>query len=644
MKKRPSSSPKPAVTAVFLKPAPQTISPVQDPKPIVIEEIKPLAQQKTNTKVAETIDEFHCKRCFEIIQQPTLAPCLHSVCSSSTCKNKTTKTCGICDVKKCPVSHTLPTNYVLQEQMQMYSQTSTPKCSKQSCRQNAFIFCNDCNKIYCKQCKIMHDSLFEDHSSTMPIEQYLNSSIHQSSTVMCSTSAKHGKASLFCVSCQHMLCVSCIYTKHNGHQIVAIEDASKMMNNKLLFYLAHCKKRVEELNQYRARFFDCLSQAEKDRDSIIKEGNQYFDRLQAMIYNQRKVWQEQVIELHQQQKKSILNELDVVTQMIQSIQLAEQYTQAIEHLSLEKQLEMVPAVEASLKYHSSTNYVAPSDFEKHLKAHFNNSLLKVPLFDMALVISPHHYDQIVPGEEFTRNNCLIHPSQPLQFVCQNDNTLICSLCVSTNHLNHSMQPISEKFVDKELHLIQSNLNQQEKTLKIDLKSYFSSLVSQSTQNYLVFSEYQEQIISTMNEVFSKIRRTWMDDNVQARTILFSNYDQAHQQLVAIQSLQLFIGNISKKKNILEKASALEQVKKRMKSFPVKNANVRLISNLDIQNTLNIQSLIQSIKNLGFGNRYTREKPRLLKVYEEDEEEYEEPPEEYDDDEEIYTIKAKRYNK
>ncbi|CAG2195849.1 HMCN [Mytilus edulis] len=122
------------------------------------------------------------------------------------------------------------------------AQTSTTKCSLCETN-NGMYFCYECKSALCGPCRKTHDKIpaTQNHSITdlNRVDRSMFSSVSS-----CNTHKQ--EFSLYCTTCNILICSKCVATKHKGHDFSEIEPVVGDMRNSLKKQI---KKRDEKLRK-----------------------------------------------------------------------------------------------------------------------------------------------------------------------------------------------------------------------------------------------------------------------------------------------------------------------------------------------------------------------------------------------------------
>ena len=192
--------------------------------------------------------ELTCALCSKLYDDPCVLPCLHSFCRKCLAvraEGVGPKHDGTTDIR-CPIDFCqyvttktvisqLPGNRWLRNQVQIYHQveevlSESPQCEFCEEHHATKLFCVQCSKIICEECKVYHRRArdFKKHSLIDIANQHKNK-IKQSIASIVQTvpsCPEHGDEILkfYCTDCKRVICRDCIPTGHNGHNCTMIDS------------------------------------------------------------------------------------------------------------------------------------------------------------------------------------------------------------------------------------------------------------------------------------------------------------------------------------------------------------------------------------------------------------------------------------
>ncbi|CAC5390787.1 unnamed protein product [Mytilus coruscus] len=124
------------------------------------------------------------------------------------------------------------------------AQTSTTKCSLCETN-NGMYFCYECKSALCEPCRKTHDKIpaTENHSITdlKRVDRSMFSSVSS-----CTTHKQ--EFSLYCTTCNILICSKCVATKHKGHDFSEIEPVVGDLRNSLKKQIKEMDEKLEKLS------------------------------------------------------------------------------------------------------------------------------------------------------------------------------------------------------------------------------------------------------------------------------------------------------------------------------------------------------------------------------------------------------------
>ncbi|XP_077988126.1 E3 ubiquitin-protein ligase TRIM45-like [Glandiceps talaboti] len=185
------------------------------------------------------VDPFYCLYCKDIYKDPTLLPCLCTVCQSCIPKfggKKGVLVCPVCREKtQIPAAgfDVLPRNVLIEREVATTgSETGEHTCKNCDDHEVVISWCLDCLQFFCQRCHDAHDrvAVCKDHV-TVKIEELEKTDIKllekYKRMVVCK---KHQlEADRLCRKCNSVVCKECTVIDHSidkDHDVVILEVAS----------------------------------------------------------------------------------------------------------------------------------------------------------------------------------------------------------------------------------------------------------------------------------------------------------------------------------------------------------------------------------------------------------------------------------
>lgn len=188
-------------------------------------------------------DFLSCVFCHEILKEPRLLPCLHSICtscaSSKLGKSNECIICPICeDVVHISNIEDLTLNHWLNNVINTIDITQNSEerfcsfCKLIGRKQEAVAVCLTCIELLCKTClesRHTFTTLTKDHH-VVSIEEVqtgcYDSEMRSNQTVFCSVHKKE-YYKFFCKTCDVPICRDCTVLQHRSHDHISPKDALK---------------------------------------------------------------------------------------------------------------------------------------------------------------------------------------------------------------------------------------------------------------------------------------------------------------------------------------------------------------------------------------------------------------------------------
>ena len=182
---------------------------------------------------AEEANPLTCGLCLKGYSSPRVLPCLHIYCL--TCLQRILDDCGSKDTIACPQcrsQHTVPSlgvrGFVEDTTLVslLQSEGSEEDSSKMVCefctsRDPAVVYCKQCLQPICRRCKDFHTQVKK--YLTHKLVAVEEAALSVSSSSVCLHHSEH-EIELFCKTCNLVVCLRCVPTTHNGHDLEYLDE------------------------------------------------------------------------------------------------------------------------------------------------------------------------------------------------------------------------------------------------------------------------------------------------------------------------------------------------------------------------------------------------------------------------------------
>ncbi|CAC5404521.1 unnamed protein product [Mytilus coruscus] len=208
------------------------------------------------------------------------------------------------------------------------AQTSTTKCNLCDTN-NGIYFCYECKSALCEPCRKTHDKIPATKSHSITDLKRVDRSMF-SSVSSCTTHKQ--EFSLYCTTCNILICSKCVATKHKGHDFSEIEQVVGDFRNSI-------KKTIEEVKEKIEKLSFAVDDIRSGRIQALKEDAQQLrSKVQSALLGFQKV-----IEKQKEIKITEIDDFEQFEKQELEIALAskEQSFNSFKtlHASLEKMLE-----------------------------------------------------------------------------------------------------------------------------------------------------------------------------------------------------------------------------------------------------------------------------------------------------------------
>ena len=290
-------------------------------------------------KMAEQMQDYYCRVCRDVLQDPIILPCLHTFCRScvsnySNCPNK------ICTERVPNDKAGIPENPVFANMVQSYNHIislaqnsdSELKCSDclDTPPKNAVFFCLDCQELMCRSDYESHNRAMlrgKKHSQVrLQDGEHLEDLVLKPTSPVFMCKVHNTECIYLCKAEGQYICKKCLKEEHKGHNIRDLDyyagdvkdelakDIGKMTRGKEneMEIQRYYEQKLVEMTQEESTL---LKRIEDEFNSKIEALNKHRDNLLEQVRNLSKQHRDFMKELMSRQEGLIdkLNEFKVVT-------------------------------------------------------------------------------------------------------------------------------------------------------------------------------------------------------------------------------------------------------------------------------------------------------------------------------------------
>ncbi|XP_055957534.1 E3 ubiquitin-protein ligase TRIM33-like [Patella vulgata] len=219
--------------------------------------------------MAKQTDKDVCMICLHDFETPVLIDCQHTFCF--ICLEDYVNKTSTKDQFQCPLCRCLIDGGIqrFKPKLNIDDNSTIPQCdvcTKDTCQ----YFCRDCDQYLCKSCKTMHDKLksCKDHVvcryDEKQVCQQSNEPMKEKTTATSVTHPKDfcpnhegKKVKIYCKDCSLAVCLNCLVTDHNGHNLLDLQKDEvrqnirqdlKTLNDDLEKQITNFQKHYDNLN------------------------------------------------------------------------------------------------------------------------------------------------------------------------------------------------------------------------------------------------------------------------------------------------------------------------------------------------------------------------------------------------------------
>ncbi|CAH1782164.1 unnamed protein product, partial [Owenia fusiformis] len=259
-----------------------------------------------------------CPICLELLTDPKVTPCMHTICCGCLDKWINQKGQGKCPCPVCTIEFEPPTggakglkgNYILNDMLDTLRRRlkkesdSTIRhcdiCLNEDEKVKATSKCIDCDQYICKECTRVHSNIkaLKDHK----VIQITGDDRKDTSALLemipkrmkfC-TSHPDEQFKFYCRSCNEVLCRDCCITTHSGHKCENLNENVKqdMKNIRSLIQISLQREEnvnavIQEMNDYKEKIernaSDMKTKITKDRQAQHELIDKYYNGEEAKV-------------------------------------------------------------------------------------------------------------------------------------------------------------------------------------------------------------------------------------------------------------------------------------------------------------------------------------------------------------------------
>ena len=311
-----------------------------------IESLKMAEQLSSPSEALKKLeDQLTCPICLGHLTNPKTLPCLHSFCQHClqavpldlVQSDKYQLPCPTCR-SSCELPQTgvaaLPTSFLINNLTEVYNllkkvsgsgDVSCDNCEKKT---SASGYCKKCSLFYCHECLDHHQRLkftsdhkiltldkIEDVADQIPVEKGMKCSNHNK------------PLSIYCRTCEELICQHCTGHAHEGHEYDALIDAYQRYRQALEIGT------VQPLKEEVTRISEALAKLIKRRDQVTQQGEKVKEEIHTAAQDIIKQLHETERQLTEEVNKAVEIKVGILNEQVKSAESAlDQLSECLQYI------------------------------------------------------------------------------------------------------------------------------------------------------------------------------------------------------------------------------------------------------------------------------------------------------------------------
>ncbi|CAH1789957.1 unnamed protein product [Owenia fusiformis] len=248
---------------------------------------------KSDPNEASYLNILKCPICFEVLANPKVTPCMHTICCGCLDnwiqeQGQSKCPCPICNVEFDPPidgAKSLKGNYILNDMLDQIHRQEEDEITGRLCdicmlddeRVCATSKCIDCNQYTCRVCSRAHKNIkaVQDHS-IIPIgktgDKAIESITHMFNKMQICSSHPDEELNFYCRSCNDIVCSDCCRGTHSGHKYRKLSKVIKQDIQDISSLIEISLQREEEIN-------DALQDMTKFKEKLEEDASDAIERI-----------------------------------------------------------------------------------------------------------------------------------------------------------------------------------------------------------------------------------------------------------------------------------------------------------------------------------------------------------------------------
>lgn len=275
-----------------------------------------------------------CPNCTQVIKDPRVLPCLHSLCKVCIEKRLNGKfKCPVCseftDITSTDDIENLPLDGLLYSVLDMVSLHSGRKLSCDVCdeseQSSAVSRCKECAQYLCtihshahKRAKATKSHLLTSLSDLkkQPLKKIRR-------PLYCTTHKEElSKLEYFCETCDVVICRSCTLGKHSDHAQCTVEEALVKFSAELTTLLQKAKESIKHIEKAVPKVETVIADIESRSKQVANEIDVIFDYHVTTLWKRKKELRDRVNELRKTRTNALKMQEDTLKKSLRQLKHA----------------------------------------------------------------------------------------------------------------------------------------------------------------------------------------------------------------------------------------------------------------------------------------------------------------------------------
>ena len=199
-------------------------------------------------------------------------------------------------------------------------------------------FCPECNLFLCQACNDHHkrNKRYRGHSVVPLTELKFSKDVPIQAKVKIPLCEEHDEQlKYYCETCDQLVCMYCIVTKHNGHNHGSVKQMATKHRNELkkITDPAAVDRMIKNLSETHDNIEKMMKKTRRRGEEVDKKIDRYYNELLQKLMKQKDEVKQQARDAVSQKEKAMITQLEEVTSMQAKLMSMKELTVALEQSS-----------------------------------------------------------------------------------------------------------------------------------------------------------------------------------------------------------------------------------------------------------------------------------------------------------------------